>query len=374
MSIIGILILVALIIFLISKVTPKHVTEIEVKEEIKTEVYQAKLTEIYLTLDNYIGQAKRIEYLNRHIEKSLRDNNPLPHIILWGSGGLGKSTLLKAVSYKMGGNFIEIVPANLRNIKDLFTILISKQCWNCENTNVYNANKCIVCGSNISVYFIPIVNVQEKDIVFLEECHGLKPEIEEAMYSLMQDGYMVVRYNGIDQRVVFPKITIAGATTQLGDLHKPFRDRFKIEIHLEPYTNEEIKTISEMYSKHKNLSLSSDVLTQISNIAFGIPRIAKKYIDDLSTFGQNISINELNKLLELLETDTNGLNKIHRQILTYINIRKQAGASSIANSVGIPLQVYMEVYEPALLYKEYIMQGSRGRILTEKARKDYLLE
>jgi len=362
--------LVILFFLNISKPVKKEKEEI-VSSEIKL---VPKLTEHYLTLSNYIGQRKKIKYLKGHITLAKLNDAPLPHILLWGNGGLGKSTLMKAVAHEIGGRFIEIVPANLRNIKDLFSRFFLKVCYQCGFANPFSANTCLKCRNKIGVYFMPILQLMEKDVIFLEECHGLKVDIEEALYSLLQDGYMMLRYNGRDQMVEFPPITIAGATTRVGDLNKPFKDRFKIEIHLDPYPINDLMLIGKMYCNNKGIMITEEPLQVIAEYSFGIPRIVKKYIDDCQTIDNTITINTIKNLSDLLDIDENGLDKIHRKILDYIHIRGQAGSSAIAGSVGISTEIFQEVYEPALSLKEFIWQGNRGRILTLKALNIYYPE
>lgn len=378
MSIIIVLFILILTILLwprkkVPKIEPKIEEPIIIEEE------KPNLTEDYLFFSNFVGQEKSIEYIKGHIEKAKSEFKPLPHIILWGSGGLGKSTLIKAVATEMGGKFIEVVPAGLRNINDLYSILFVKECIYCGDTNHYSVNKCLTCKNPIKISFIPLVLLKDYDILFLEECHGLKDEIEEAMYSLMQDGYIILRYMGEDRKVFLPKITVAGATTKIGDLNKPFRDRFKISVFLTPYTEKDLSLIIENYCNHKNISITQEAIILIAKVANGIPRIAKKYILDSSTRGSIITEIEVNQILALLKVDKNGLEEIHREILNYIHVRTTnknygAGALAIAQSVGISQQIYLEVYEPVLLFKGYIHFGNRGRILTDKALKDYFNE
>jgi len=345
-------------------------------ENIHEDGLEAKLTETYLTLENYIGQEKSIKYILGHLKMAKEKNKPLLHIVLWGGGGLGKSTLMKAIAQHMGGRFIELVPANLKTTKELFNRFFKKKC-DCGFSNPFSTNKCLGCKQAVSEYFTPEVQLQDGDIIFLEECHGLKEDIEEAMYSLMQDGYMQLRYNGIDQRVTFPKITIAGATTRLGSLNKPFRDRFKLNIKLEPYKVAEIKKITKMYGEHHGLTFDDKALELIAHISHGVPRIAKKYVDDAATIANHITEVELRQILVLLRVDDNGLDTDHHKVLEYILTRMKAvknggaGAAAIASAVAIPKAVYEEIYEPALLYQELIFQGSKGRQLTEKALKKY---
>lgn len=343
---------------------------LEGKEE-EYKLPTAKLTESYLTLDNYIGQSNNVEFLRGFLRKAKNSNKALPHIVLYGSGGLGKSTLLKAVSNELGSSFYELVPANLTSLKDLLSVIIAKECYQCHYKNPYASNKCLKCNLRLDVHFIPHVKMRDNDMLFFEECHSLRVDIEEALYSLMQDGYIIIRFNGLDQRVEFPNITIAGATTQLGDLSKPFRDRFIIDIRLDPYKPDEIKTIIKMFCKHEGIVISEQALSKITEISYGVPRIAKKLIAAANTRGETITGKEISEIMKLRDIDINGLDHIHRLILSYIHIRNAAGASSISTSVGIQAKTYLELYEPALLYKQYIMQGSRGRMLTPTARKLY---
>lgn len=353
----------------------KPAITVYVKEQV--DILVPKLTEKYLTLANYIGQVDAIKYLDGHIQLAENKKEPIPHVLLWGGGGLGKSTLVKALAHKIGGRFLELVPANMRSSKELFGVLLKKKCPVCGMDNPFSCIKCLHCKEPIGVYFEPVCMLQEYDIVFLEECHGLKDEIEEALYSLMQDGYLVVRYNGVDQMVKFPKITIAGATTRLGDLNKPFRDRFKICIQLVPYTTEEIKQISKIYATSEGLGITDEALDLVASISYGTPRVAKKYITDCATLSSNIEKEHVEKILSLLHVDNNGLDTVHitgmKHILERMKTRKNggAGSTSIATAAGVPKLVWEEVYEPPLIYHGFIFMGSNGRRLTEKALKEY---
>lgn len=369
--VLSVAILIIIIVQNIGKGEPEPEKEKEEYiENVKVADFGAKLTESYLNLENYIGQRKNIDYLKGYINLAQEKNEPLQHIILWGPGGLGKSTLVKAVAQEMGGEFLEIVPANLRTVKDLYTALTYKQCI-CGYLNPYNTNKCLRCRRDIRLTFNPVAKLKAGTILFLEECHGLKDDIEEAMYSLMQDNYLIVNANGVDQRLDFPKITVAGATTQVGDLNKPFRDRFKLSIKLEPYSEDDLFRIVKMFCEHKGYEADEEALRQIAKLSYGIPRIAKKYVMDAVSRGLPITKRNVEEILDILDIDENGLDKHHRAILDYIHKRGQAGQMAIASSSGLGKNVYIEVYEPALLYKDYIYQGARGRMITEKAKEQY---
>lgn len=370
-----------IIVTIIVSYNQNKYTPPEYEDENEIDIIDAtpQLTESYLTFNNIIGQEKTVEYIKGHIDYAKKKGKPLPHLLLWGNGGLGKSTLVKAISKEMGGRYIEVLPANLKTTKELFTILFRKLC-SCGFENPFNVNSCLVCKGKITNYFTPIVSLQENDVLFIEEVHGLNTAVEETMYSLMQDGYMVVRYNGADQMVQFPNITVAGATTQLGDLNRPFRDRFRILAQLVPYTEEQIKKIVTIYSNHYGLLLTDEVRSKIATISYGIPRIAKKYIEDIATIADEPVIKDLEHLLGLLGVDSNGLNEVHRNMMKYILLRMQgmkngaAGAAAIASAAGVPKNVYEEALEPPLLYHEFIYQSSRGRRLTDKCLKEYFPE
>ena len=360
----------------------KKEEKIETYEEpiIEPPIFVPKLTESYLTLDNYIGQRKSIIYLKGHIKRSAELSKALPHILLWGSGGLGKSTLVRAVSREIGGRFIELMPANLRTSDELFSILFQKECHSCGYLNPYSSNKCLDCKERINVYFKPHILLEDKDIILLEECHGLNKKVEEALYSVMQDNYIALRVDGIDQQIDTPDITIAGATTRVGDLQPPFRDRYKIIIKLERYSVKDMATIARMYAKSKDLIISESALLTVASISHGIPRIAKKYIDDSATISTTISKKEVNEILNLLNINEKGLDETHQKAMAYILMRMQAsknggaGATAIASSIGVPSEVYLDVYEGPLMHQELLFQGSKGRRLTDKALDLYFTE
>jgi len=368
------LLLSPLIIVCLPIYKKRNVVE-EEPEEIIEEVETAKLTESYLTLDNYIGQGWVIDYIKGHIKRAQFENRPLGHILLWGNGGLGKSTLMKAVAVFMGVRFIEIIPLILRNVNDFWTILMDKKCPCCGSLNLFNLTKCRICKTNIKTFFTPEVKLKEGDLLFLEECHNLKPDIEEAMYSLIQDSYIIVRYNGEDKRVEFPKITVAGATTSLGSLQKPFRDRFGLNINLEPYSQGEIKTILDMYASHKEYFITDKALEMLASISFGIPRLGKKAINDAITRADEDGLIDeacVNNLLSLKRIDENGLTNIHRKILQFIYKRqKPTGVVPIAAYIGTDKNNYEELYEKGLIYNDLVFQGPRGRELTDKVEKLY---
>lgn len=335
-----------------------------------------KLTESYLTLDNYVGQSNVVKYVKMHIKHSKEINSPLPHILLWGPGGLGKSTFVKAIAHEMGGRFIELVPANLSSIKELHSIFFLKKCV-CGHINPYTTNSCLRCKEKISIYFTPVLQIEEMDIIFLEECHGLKDDIEEALYSLMQDGYVMLRYNGVDQRIQFPKITIAGATTLKGDLNLPFRDRFKLDVKLEPYKPEDMFRIAQTYINHKGATFTEAAIHKLTKVSVGTPRVIKKYCDDLIAMGGEIDAAHFNILAGLLGLDDLGLSKTHRNILGFIHKRMQtqknggAGSQAVAKACSIKEKDYLEFFEPALIYHDLIYPDSRGRRLTEKGLNLY---
>lgn len=362
--------------FLFKKPEPLKPSEPELMRVAEIDL-SPKLTESYLTLSNFVGQANKISYLKLHISQVLELEKPLPHLICWGPGGLGKSTLAKAVAAEMGTRFIETIPANLKSVKDLLDTFLMKTCPSCGYISPFSSNRCLNCREPINVYFTPYMSLHERDIIYFEECHRLRVEIEEAMYSLMQDGYMIIRFNGVDQRVEFPPLTVIGATTLLSNLNKPFRDRFKLSVEFEPYTKEEITQIVQRYLQSREAEADLETAALIASLSHGIPRIAKRYCDDSLTLGNTLTVANVKQVMRLLEIDRNGLGKTHKRIMDFIQMRMNsaknggAGAKAIATTVGLKEDDYLELFEPGLLYQGYIYQGARGRRLTEKAISTY---
>lgn len=369
----------ALLIFVLYAIFQKKDEPTPMEEEVilpPPNYLKPKLTESYLTLDNYIGQERAVDYIKLHVGACKKKAKPLPHTLLWGSGGLGKSTLMKAVAHAMGGRFIELVPANLSSTKELQSIFFMKQCA-CGYSNPFTATKCMVCKTSIKEFFLPDIQIEENDIIFLEECHGLKDDIEEMLYSLMQDGYIMLRFNGVDQQVPFPPITIAGATTLKGNLNQPFRDRFKLDVKLEPYKTKDMVEIAKIYINHKGAECDEETLLKLAEISTGVPRIIKKYSDDLMAMGEVITFEQMKRLSSLLELDERGLTPTHKKILEHIHKRMKtqknggAGPQAIAKACGLKEKDFMEFFEPALIYHELIYPDSRGRRLTDKGLELY---
>lgn len=331
-----------------------------------------KLTENYLTLDKIIGQDLSITYIQKHAKYCKESKKAFPHLVLWGYGGLGKSTIAKALANDIGSNFTEIVPANLRTIKDFYSIFIRKRCMLCNTVQPFSNSKCFVCTQELVISFAPVVTCQPHDIIFLEECHGLKDEIEEALYSLMQDGYLMLRYQNSDHQVHFPNITFIGATTQIGNLNKPFRDRFDLQVRLVPYTTDEMTEILCQYATSLGLTFDREAIKSIAEVSFGVPRIGKMLVKDTRVINKHITKDSVDSVLKWKGYNSEGLNNTHIVILKFIKLKMDsrknggAGAASISASAGVTAEIYSEIYEPPLIYKDFIFLSGNGRRLTDK--------
>ena len=335
------------------------------KDEEKANFPQKKI----ILLRDFIGKKEIKEYIKLHLDFSLKNNKSFPHTILYGMSGLGKSTLAKIISNEMNSKLTEISPAQVSTGRQLLDVFLTKYCSNCLTANPYINLKCYFCKMDISSNFQIETRIASKDIIFLEECHALSSDIEEALYSAMQDYYIVSKSGGNFDKINLPEFTLIGATTKLGLLNEPFRQRFILQINLNPYTVEELALIIFKICKEQNIQIQNEVIVKIAEISFGTPRIAKAYLIDLIAMadGQPIIYDYLKELFRLKHVDPElGLTKVHRKILSYmLNRKRGAGARSLALNSGITQTEYEEVIEPQLLQVNLIQMADSGRILSE---------
>ncbi len=290
------------------------------------------------TLQDFIGQERTKLVLDVAIKGAKVRRTNLEHVIIYGPPGLGKTTLANIIATEMKGKLHASVGTSIQkstNIVDLFE------------------------------------DVLEGDIVFIDEIHRIPIKLEELLYTAMEDCYIDLG----NERTYIPKFTLIGATTRLGDLSKPLRDRFGIQLRLEYYSQEELVSIAYRTASVLNVAITSDGAWALASRSRGTPRILnnfiKRAIDMMYATGKD-TIDETVALatLEMLEIDSFGLDRIDRKILdVMINDynHRPVGLNTLAVSVGEEAKTIQEVYEPYLIASKLIQPTSRGRVVTQKA-------
>lgn len=297
------------------------------------------------TIDTYIGQNKVKETLKVYIEATKMRKEPLDHVLLYGPPGLGKTTLSNIIANEMGVNIKTTSGPAIERAGDMAAILNS---------------------------------LNEGDILFIDEIHRLNRTIEEVLYPAMEDFSLDIMIgkgaSSKSIRVDLPKFTLIGATTRIGLLTNPLRDRFGVISRLEMYTANELKHIVIRSAKVLNIYIDEDGALEIARRSRGTPRIANRLLKRVRDFAQvkydgKIDKKVADETLNLLEVDKLGLDIIDQKILKII-IEKFSGGpvglDNLAVSIGEESDTIEEVYEPYLIQLGFIKRTPRGREITKK--------
>ena len=300
------------------------------------------------TLNDYIGQRKIKETLNVYIEAAKQRGDALDHMLFYGPPGLGKTTLAGIIANEMGVSMKVTSGPAIEKPGELAAIL---------------------------------TRLGEGDLLFIDEIHRLSRQVEEVLYPAMEDGVIDVMIGkGSDAKSIrfdLPKFTLVGATTRVGMLTAPLRDRFGMINHLEFYTVEELKRIIMQSAKVLNVPIEEKGALELARRSRGTPRLANRILKRVRDFAQVrfdgvITEKVAVEVLDLLDVDKLGLDHVDRNLLvTMIEKFKggPVGLNTIAMSMSEDPGTIEEVYEPYLVKEGFINRTPRGREVTELAYK-----
>lgn len=297
-------------------------------------------------LNEFIGQKTLIENLKIFVSAAKLRSESLDHVLLYGPPGLGKTTLAQIISKEMGVNFRSTSGPILAKAGDLAAIL---------------------------------TNLEQNDVLFIDEIHRLNTNIEEVLYSAMEDYSLdIIIGEGPAARSVkidLPKFTLIGATTRIGLLSNPLRDRFGINLRLNFYSIEELSFVIKRASSLLDLKILENAIKEIAARSRGTPRIALRLLKRVRDFFSISKLEIIDKeiasyALEKLEVDSIGLDSNDHRYLSFIATHYQGGpvgVETICAGMSEQRDTIEETIEPYLIQKGFIHRTPRGRVMTKFA-------
>lgn len=299
------------------------------------------------TLSEFVGQAAAKSNLSVFIDAARGRGEAMDHVLLFGPPGLGKTTLAQIIARELGVNFRATSGPVLAKAGDLAAIL---------------------------------TNLEPRDVLFIDEIHRLHTVIEEILYPAMEDFFIdVIIGEGPSARsikITLEPFTLVGATTRIGLLGSPFRDRFGLISRLSLYGHEDLARIIERSAAIMGIPILPDGSMEIARRSRGTPRIANRLLRRVGDYalvrgGGVVDRDVADRALCMLGVDSLGLDELDRRIIQVI-VQEfgggPVGVKTIAIAVGEDTRTIEEVHEPYLIQAGFIKRTPQGREATPAAR------
>ncbi len=299
-------------------------------------------------LNEMIGRRQEKETIKMMIDSAKKRREVMDHILFYGPPGLGKTTFALAIANEIGSSIKITSGPAIERQGDLAAILTS---------------------------------LKKNDVLFIDEIHRLSRVVEEVLYPAMEDRALdIVMGKGPSAKTIrlsLEPFTLIGATTQIGKISPPMRDRFGLIQRLDFFGDEDMIEILRRAGKLWEIDIDEDALTLLAVISRGTARVGLRLLRRTRDFAQSknkkvVTANVVNETMKLLGIDDMGLENIDREILRVIYFNFDGGpvgVSTLAASISEEVSTLLDVHEPYLMKCGLIKRTSRGRVLTSKGIK-----
>ena len=286
------------------------------------------------SFDEVIGQEDVIKRLKISTFACKQKRQPLPHVLLDGPPGLGKTTIASAIATELDSELITANAASIRSVGSMMKYLY---------------------------------NVTRDCVLFIDEIHNLPKLVEEFLYPVMENFVASIVLDSEPEDIDIPPFTLVGATTSGGSLTQPFYDRFTIKEHLQFYTESELAKLAGLNAKKSGFSLDDNTAEEIARRSKGTPRILNSRLEWFQSYkmfynDKDVSVDEV-----FMEQgiDSEGLDENDRK---YIDVLKDSkgtalGIKNISSMTGIAMDTIENSIEPYLVRKGYVRRTSKGRVI-----------
>jgi len=290
------------------------------------------------TFADITGQSSVVDRLKITVSGCKTTNSVMPHILIDGPPGLGKTTIATALANELGVNLYIANAANIRSVKNILPYLM---------------------------------NMTKQSLFFIDEIHRLPKLVEEFLYPVMEDFTINIVLDKEPESIEIPRFTLVGATTNAGILSQPFYDRFVIKEHLSFYTEDELAKLAGLNLSKIGIVMDEECLLEIAKRSKGTPRILNAriqwYQNYISCYPNE---KDINKIFELQGIDEYGFDLYDRQ---YIDILKKCkgtpvGLKTISSMTGIAIDTIENSIEPYMVRKGFIVRTQKGRLLNSQSK------
>lgn len=300
------------------------------------------------SIDEIVGRKREKETIKMMIESARKRDEVIDHILFYGPAGLGKTTFALAIANEVGSSIRITSGPAIERQGDLAAIL---------------------------------TNLKKNDVLFIDEIHRLSRVVEEILYPAMEDRVLdIVMGKGASAKTIrlnLEPFTLIGATTQIGKISSPMRDRFGLIQRLDFFDDEDMIKILERACRLWNIQMEDRALRAVSAGSRGTARVGLRLLRRVRDYAQNenidvVSEDVVSKTMSLLGIDDIGLERIDREILRKIFFDFDGGPvglSTLSASISEDISTIMDVHEPFLMKCGLIKRTSRGRVLTPKGIK-----